>query len=379
LIRLHENLRKAITAIMDTAKSIFCLRRRRRRFCVAILLGAVVLAAATMLRPPSWFGDQDVSAHTLLEVPTTALELGQIWIQDETTVTLPMRNTTGSQVRVREFWTSCNCSSIRPKELTLAPHETCDLTVKMNVAPRDNRTAALATYPFSLTITAVLDETSTAALLSWTLKGIVRNPFVSVPAIVTFDEPLIRGTVFPGHELTVVSREPLRRIRAKAIDNLVRISERVAADGRFTIIIYPLESLQSGRFASRVLLEALDASESTFASTTLTMVGDVVGDLQITPSHLSFGALEIGSTVTETVVIRSRTDREFEIESITSSISGVSCQLASLDRLSARVVLECKPVDLGTHKGDVTISVKYDDGTRQSETVNVLYHGVAGV
>ncbi|MCH8045203.1 MAG: DUF1573 domain-containing protein, partial [Planctomycetes bacterium] len=132
-----------------------------------------------------------------LEVDPEHLDFGEVWVQDKFQWTLPITNTSSEPVEVLEFRSSCNCLSIEPKTLVLAPGETSDVHLTLDLTTRNPEQAAKASRRFSVRIAPIITG-GLAQYTGWEIQGQVRSVFTVVPLPIEFGRELVRGTPFPS-------------------------------------------------------------------------------------------------------------------------------------------------------------------------------------
>ena len=106
--------------------------------------------------------------------------------------------------------------------------------------------------------------------------------------------------------------------------------------------------------------------------------GFVREDIQAAPEAVEFGAVAVGQTVTEVIVLRSVANKDFNVEKVEISGSGARVepakQRASAPGRAFRVSQAIARV--GPQSGTLTFTVRYTTNEVLRVVVPVSYHGI---
>lgn len=160
---------------------------------IRILSGLVLLGAVSgVFRGRS--ASPSSETESLLRVPDASLDVGSVWASGEVRHSLPIVNSGGKVQRIIGFRTSCSCTSIEPSQLVLAPGESAEITVTIDLRPPTLSVAQERQWEFAVSFSPIM-ESETDRPPEWTLSGTAMNA-VSLPA--RFDIGEIRRFVPDG-------------------------------------------------------------------------------------------------------------------------------------------------------------------------------------
>lgn len=113
------------------------------------------------------------SSAQLPIVDAQALDLGEMSAAGEHVIYLPIRNPSLQTISIDAIHVSCGCTRIHPSRLQLAPLQTSQLKLTLNLA---DRVAVAANkdqpIPFEVTLTPEIAAADLGAV-EWTLRGTI--------------------------------------------------------------------------------------------------------------------------------------------------------------------------------------------------------------
>lgn len=118
------------------------LVRNHRVWTLGILLALTVFIlfrynpSPTASPPPS---DDGVSP---LWIDPRDLDFGLVWEDYEFRWIIPIENRGSEPFVIEEFWSSCNCSSVAPRSLTIPPGEKREIRLTLNLTSLDKHGAS---------------------------------------------------------------------------------------------------------------------------------------------------------------------------------------------------------------------------------------------
>ena len=238
-----------------------------------------------------------------------------MWETSRYAFKLPVKNQTSEAVHVANVVGSCSCIHIEPRTLDLAPGEVrdIDLTVDLTrAALKDDGTDA---RPFEAELYPLLESGGLAGE-SWPIKATVRSPFRVAPAYIDFGE-VMRGDkpstatlrVHCPPEVRGLAGRPEGRLGGRAADVFARCTVRVHRGGH-------AERHPGGRWLNTSVVMSAEVPGQGKVTKEVPVVGRLLDDVYCVPDFLSFGAVPVGQTSEDMVLLRSRSGRKFEIVGI---------------------------------------------------------------
>jgi hypothetical protein len=310
------------------------------------------------------------------------LDLGEVWEQRVFRWTVPITNRGSGTLRIEQVEGNCTCTAIVPQEFELAPGETQELVLTINLS-QDHWGDGESQRPFEVALKARvsgwLNEQSV-----WLVHGRVqRNPIHVSPAVLDFGTDLIVGAPFPSRELTVFlpQGDGLSNIEAECVPpeaGNARLRE-TGRPGEFRVDVTPAPVLPRGRFIFSVMISAEGGGKSAAPVKEVVAVGTVQGDIGAEPARIQFGARVVGASAADQVVLFSRQGRPLTVR-VAQQSAGVSATLLpdAESQLQVFKILQ-QFVSVGEHSDTVQFDVGYVDTGEPREIVLVetSYYGTA--
>jgi hypothetical protein len=176
--------------------------------------------------------------------------------------------------------------------------------------------------------------------------------------------------------IEISSAEGLDRLEARVEPPLasVLVERDLTRKDRFVLKIRPAETLPPKPFQFSIHLTARRGNEA--VAVTIPVRGSVQGRVYALPDYFHLGLHQIGSTVAETVVLRSVNNQEFAIETIVFDPRDVNVE-ASMTGGTAekRFLLTQRISEAGKQDREIVFKVRFQDGTAMSVHVGLTYLG----
>ncbi|MGC1275053.1 MAG: DUF1573 domain-containing protein, partial [Planctomycetaceae bacterium] len=288
-----------------------------------------------------------------LIVAAGALDFGSAWEQPTYRHVFAVSNPTDRPIAVTEFATGCGCTTVEPRTFSVPPGGTQTLTATLDLTHRAGEVGA----EFLVELLPTLAHQPSGERTVWTLRGDVRpNPIVLSEASLDFGDAVIAGEppVSQGIAVTLTDGAPVAGLHlvppvpdsslgkgrsAEAEDMspdpssppISRLPEaagtaELAETGprSWTLLVTPRSDLPIGPFEFVVRLEATGEDDVTGTGAKpmplrdVEVTGVVRDDVSAWPASLNFGALAVGETGEEYVVLASHRGHGFAIERIES-------------------------------------------------------------
>lgn len=301
---------------MSEESSNLALRKRRWPKLLAFsLLVVPCLIAAN--RAGVWVAgyvsashaEQPVSAKTqgLIVVPES-LDFSSVWETDAFAWNVVFENKGNDPVTVVAVKGGCDCTKVAwEKEATLQPGErvTAPLTVDLlQVRPYDRsgvRSAELVVY---VTAKRAGGEPSTEG---WVLRGNIGRLLNCEPGHVSLGEDLIAGVPGSPLDFRIGLNGPSSKVRLKKApaEWSVNLKRAETQPPSYVLRATPCK-LSPGIFADEIQLEIITDDGRVLPTQSLKMEGRVTDSLEVSPRLLDFGAVAVGTTVRQSLWVRSR-------------------------------------------------------------------------
>ena len=299
--------------------------RRGRIVIMASMLGLFVLVFWMAMK-----SRQMLASRAGLVVDEQYLSFGEVWETEQLDLDLPITNTTKRAIDVTGFLLSCECLEIQPDSLTIPPGETRICHLKLNLLARQDQNIAAATdfakggpattRAYKRVNVKIVPVTagSTSWQQGWVIHGSVRQMVSFKPAQVSFTESLVKGMRYPSAAVKVAVKVPVENVIVDCDPHMAKFSlERLENSlTEYILRIAPKEELPIGLFAFPIRLRVITGKGETLQSRSLFVRGEVVEDVQAIPSRLYLGSHAIGKAVSETVLLRSNSGSNFEVDGI---------------------------------------------------------------
>lgn len=273
-----------------------------------VTISIVVVLAVVSIR--SFTIHLHASRPTLIIADPHALDLGEVWLSDQYTIAVPMKNVTDEPVEVTSFRSSCNCVQVSPAEVTLLPGETVTVSVTLDLrvgAPMESRGH---TRLFDANITPVTRNSASGQYQSWEVKGCVKSPFITSGA-----EPLefIKGQPEP-RAIEIESLATLSSVDVCARTDIAAVSANLNHDGRrCQIQITPRLAVPSGEHVFAALVSGETEDGQSFEEIPVTFLLRIRDDVICTPSTVVWGFQPVGTDLTSELKLESLSGEPFAV------------------------------------------------------------------
>ncbi len=351
------------------------------RLCAKYGFPLVLLVAACAFA--MWFGSysrRSGPANAGLTIDPAHLDFGSAWQGSRVAMTLPVKNPTSSRVDVRNVQLSCGCTLVKPHAFTIEPGETRQLNVEINLDawPKEDRN--LDRRRFQAAITPEFPETRDRQL-GWVINGVVTKLVkVSLPTTALPDN-LVIGHPFSPLTATATYAVPLENLTVECDPPKAVVTVHGGPEV-FHLQIAPNADLPVGPIQFDVALQPHRKGE--ILPTTKLQLHGVIHDLvEPTPPNVTFGAVPVGSARSQTIILSSRNNTEFFVESWHANDDGTGVEAVNVDGLDAKTPrtfrIKQAIVELGRQESVVTFVVRLPGSRKADITCAVSYHGTTAI
>jgi len=341
-------------------------------FALAVIVG--VLAGFLRVRTSS--------PKVLLEVDPSRLDLGKVFVSEAFRFSLPVKNVSNRDVEIPEIRSSCRCTSFDPIPLTIPAGDSASINAVIDLSAGSPEEAALPWRPFSVRLVAVIRDQLPKSCPQWEVRGTVRTPLVFSPWAPEFAEgDLARGGEFRSLDVGIISHSPLRQLSATCDEGLaaVRVVPTAGKEGNYQLAVAPRAGLQLGEYVFQIRFRGITADGEQFDGVPLRVRGTVVDDVEMLPPMILAGAVTVGQTVTDTVVLRSRSGKRFAVTEVRPASGEVRCESPA----DADTAAQCKfritlhASEVGSQQFEVTFTVRTSaDSEGRALPLRLAYFGL---
>ncbi len=336
-----------------------------------IMYPVVILAVAGV---GIWVGTQ---SHRLMEddgfsqaqaewlyVDPTQLDLGDQWAESKFKWTLTIKNRSPRPINIRNFTTSCRCTTVKPTKLSLSAGATANLELELNLdggnAIGRGPSADTFTRTFSVYIDPLVENEDRPHIKPkpWILHGRVwQQLHLSIPYVDFGDGSLIYGSVFSEKTIEITLSPRVHRIQLDEGEPAAcncRLHQ--ATHNTYTLAITPKKTLPLGNFKSEILLRCVGLDGEKIPSVILPVSGTVLPDVKADPSLLDFGFVAVGQSFKEEVAFQSRAGIDFVIDRVECDLSGAIVSIGDHDRKIVRISVS--PAHKGAQTGHMRAHIR---------------------
>jgi len=297
--------------------------------CISVAVVGVVLLGG-------WPSSRSLSPNQLpattakqeLIIPESMLNLGEVWEQADLALTLPITNTSVNEVNIDRFTASCGCVSVVPSQLTLGPGETRDLQVRLDLTVIARKSPFAWVREFKATFVPYVGSRhgQPKALQGWEIVARVRSPNRAEPPVAALGRHSELATELPAVTLKILSHDPSARLEAKSNSSHLRTQLEPAGSipGIYNLHLKLENKLPVGPIGLKVELTTILANGTVLPSRQIDVTGEILSDVQASPSALLLGSLRMGTSKEETIALQSITGSEFQIIDFVTEGKGLS-------------------------------------------------------
>lgn len=313
-----------------------------------------------------------------LVVAEQYLDLGQVWEDSTFPWTLPVENRTDHDIEIQKVTASCNCLLVDVQPVVIPAGQTVPVQLILDLTKRVPEPAGSKGYNYEVRV-APQFKGSVLGQREWILRGRVEKALAVDPAIVDFDDPLIRGRPFPKRTVSVTCGPRAKELIAECAPRFgaVKLTALQDKPGRFELTVSPAKDLPAGSFQFVVTLRGQTQEGKRF-SVAVAVTGRVREEFYFLPERVVFGARPLGETAEEIVTLQSPHGTKIKIlgfEGLSDSITIGSAPGNGSRTLVFRV--SQKIMRLGDQTTRVRCRIQKEGAGQPEDAVLLIdYHGI---
>jgi hypothetical protein len=255
-----------------------------------------------------------------LSVDAAPLDLGDVWEEDAYVHTISIRNDNPNPVEVTRFFVSCGCAGVEPQTVSLAPGETADVRLKLDLARRTLNEVGRASRPFTVSLGPLLKSSGTMMPGGgWELRAVIKSRVTLDKLSLHFGDEPIQNASPLTRKVRATVHLPGSSLRVSAADNLVSWKVEPCAEGadEFDVAVStnPV-ALKAGPFKTTLNVEVATAEGHVLPGVKLPVAGTVRLEVRPVPASVLLGVRRIGQTAEATVALQMPPGEKWEVERI---------------------------------------------------------------
>jgi hypothetical protein len=348
----------------------------RRALAAVVLIAAAGIAYALGVLQPTHFSS---NAPSVLLVQPGDLDFGEVLERDTFSWILPVTNCSEHEVHIVDIQSSCACVSVEPKEVTIAPRQTTDVQLTLDLIKSKGNESVAHIRDCEIQLMPVIAG-QTRKENGWILRGRVRSLFTLTPPVLDYWDGVNIGAPYPTKRVTIQGNEPLTDIVVKCDSSQFKTTLlQDGADGqKWELEVSPADTLSPGYFSGSITVQGITADRSCRTTKTIPVAGVVHSDVQVFPSKVTFGFKRIGDSDSQRLTVSSKSGNSFEIDRLETSSADLSICVADSAPTGCKLLrLTQRCTDSGQHSSVVTVGIREGTGTRYSIPVNISYAGAS--
>ncbi len=318
----------------------------------------------------------EAPANAGLFVEPARLDFGSVWASKGFAWRLPIHNPTSRPVHIVDLRSSCSCTAIAPRQLTIPPGGTAEVQLTLDLTPLAGERASAASNWFSVLVTPYVAGGS-AQEVGWEVQGEVRNPFACAPQSPFAIDELVTGERGPATPIKLFAHRDFERVEAQCDPQVGEVRINTAGDRQHELTFRPASDQPLGPFEARVRVRAYERSQPAPVEFEYVLHGNVSHPVEALPAGLTLGALPVGEMVEETVTLVSRGGGPLGNVAVDRAPAGAVVEV--IESSAEQVVLRVRQqiVAAGAHLEPVRLTYRTNDGRALPPLeLNVAYIGV---
>lgn len=276
-----------------------------------------------------------------------------MWETDQFEWIVPVRNGSGTPVRISRWSNTCNCLGVEPESPDFSPGEIKLLKSRLDLSKKLQ--ATYTTQPVSVTLAGTLTG---GTQVRWQLHGRVK-PILKASADLFFEALSDVAQPYPARQIGLEFARSPANLKVGLDSPHVTVSLRPGKSPAHALLdLKFVASIPVGDHALTVTLQGDLESPRQTISKRLTGGLRVIPGIQCEPSQFVFPAKSVGDEVEETIALRSLTGRVLQIDSVTTNGDGLT---VSKMKDESRFVVRQRLLRSGEAQNSVVFVVRSGD------------------
>jgi Protein of unknown function (DUF1573) len=322
-----------------------------------------------------------VSPSTLaanLKVDAAALDLGEVWGQSDLRTTLPVRNHSATPISIIGFNLSCGCTQVSPTAAVVPPGASVDFQVVVDLRAKQSKGPALPKQSFSVHVQPIV-AAAEGRHSGWELTGVVRSTIVDVPRVLPLGQIAPEDAETRQQVMALTAVAPVASLDVRCNSPIIEVAiarDSDDDDARFRVAVRLQPGAPVGAFRVPIELFPRTATGDRLPPYSVLAVGEVLGNVYITPDALVLGAIPVGEVSVRSIAIVGRTPFPFDVSIDHCPSDAIHLIEDTAAPTAHRYRVECIPKVAGGAAARIRFRVVTRDGAIEVHDLPVQYYGV---
>jgi hypothetical protein len=314
-----------------------------------------------------------------LTVEPERLHFGEQWEQTSYPWVLPIENQGSADIHIAGFSSSCNCTTIEPRFLTIPAGGSREVRLLLDLSNRCQKEAGQPVRDFRVNLAPRFDQAEQSGRVTgWDLVGRVRTAIRFETVRLDLGQHSEQAQPI-GAKTIVTALVPLAGIEAAAKSPRWKAAARLIspARGQYEVSVTQQGSLPVEEVQFEVVLMAVLKEGRRLPGQSLRVFGRIVPDLQPSLPAVHFGARYVGEVAKESISLHSLTRQPFEVLDFRAEGAGLSVERSDSPGIESPTFrFRQRITHQGAWSGKAVFRVR-DTGGRHTEVeVPVGYNGI---
>lgn len=271
-----------------------------------------------------------------LAVAAADLDVGEVWEEKGVTWRLPIRNRTEATIEIRDFATSCDCTEVKPRKLSLPAGQAATIDLTFDLTHRFYSDSGLAQRPLAVTIRPIIANSRPRGP-GWQLHGTIKSRITLDTSAVDFGEQPIHGQTPVTQKVHATVHVPCRRLHVALKRDVatVMVTRQKGDETRFELAISPNPALEPGRFKTDAKISVESPTGERELAIILPISGIMQPEVRLLPSRLLMEAKPVGETTEAIVTLQAPTESKVVIDHVETESPGLRVEPTPIDGIPA--------------------------------------------
>ncbi len=329
-------------------------------FAIALLASSFAVAFWGGLAARQWKQVTQAQEEKLvggLAVSAADLDMAEVWEEKGVVWRLPIRNRTTTSIDIREFKTSCGCTAIKPRSLSIPAGETATVQLTIDLTHRSLSEYGMERRPFAVSIQPIAPGIRCGGG-SWQLHGIVRSRVTLDRQNVHFGDQPIHGQPAAALQARATVHVPCQRLEV-VVNPLVAAAtvKQRGDETQFDITIAANPDFPPGSFQTNAEIYAVAPSGKRALAATLPIAGDMQPEVRLLPSRVLLGPTSVGEMSEAVITLQNPSVAGVEVDHIEIDDPELHIEPARIEGISSERTYRLR--QRAAKEGEQTSTVRF--------------------
>jgi uncharacterized protein DUF1573 len=268
---------------------------------LGVALGPVGARSRTETRASS---SQPDRVHGL-EIAPSDLDVGEVWEDPNFVRPVTVTNRGERIVEIVDLRGGCECTAVEPSSFTLAPGESQQVKVKIDLTHRYPHQFGVERRELSVGLYPVLKDRGATAE-AWKVTGVIKSRVSLGGRGLAFADMCGQGGPPVTRKMRATAHVPLAGLEASCPASMATVGVRPVAGqpGRYDVLVTPNPSLPLGPFKFDVAVTAVEPNGRKFPCASFTAEGEMGSPVRVVPNPVLLGEHPVGLKAEAFVSVR---------------------------------------------------------------------------